>query len=53
LRTRAGQINRSLHPQVESNAMRVFDWLGSYLAHPADCENVLTPSAGLPLIVAT
>jgi hypothetical protein len=36
---------RGFGSQVESNAMRVFDWLGSYLAHPAHCENVLTPSA--------
>jgi DNA mismatch repair ATPase MutS len=32
---------RGFGAQVEANAGRVFEWLSGYLAHPADCEEVL------------
>ncbi|MES2015337.1 MAG: DNA mismatch repair protein MutS [Pseudomonadota bacterium] len=32
---------RGFGPQVEAGAGKVFDWLSSYLAHPADCSAVL------------
>jgi len=34
--------SRGFGPQVEANAGKVFDWLGGYLAHPADCSAVLS-----------
>lgn len=32
---------RGFGPQVEAGAGKVFDWLSTYLAHPADCSAVL------------
>ena len=32
---------RGFGPQVEAGAGKVFDWLSGYLAHPADCSDVL------------
>lgn len=32
---------RGFGPQVEQGAGKVFDWLSAYLAHPADCSEVL------------
>lgn len=32
---------RGFGPQVEAGAGKVFDWLNGYLAHPADCSDVL------------
>jgi DNA mismatch repair ATPase MutS len=33
---------RGFGPAIEDRAGRVFDWLNGYLAHPGDCDGVLT-----------